>query len=76
MEEPISKIPPHSEEAEQAVIGACLLSPDAIAYALENKESDVYKAMKQALPRLTQKEWYAFTRLITLICCDLEKGTD
>lgn len=47
-----------------------------IAYALENEESDVYKAMKQALPRLTQKEWYAFTRLITLICCDLEKETD
>lgn len=47
-----------------------------IAYALENEESDVYKTMKLALPRLTKKEWYAFTRLITLICCDLEKETE
>ena len=47
-----------------------------IAYALENEEQDVYKAIKQALPRLTKKEWESFTRLITLICCDLEKEID
>lgn len=47
-----------------------------IAYTLENEESDVYKAMLKGLPRLTKKEWEAFTRLITLICCDLEKEID
>lgn len=44
-----------------------------IAYALENEDNDVFNAMKQILPRLTKKEWEAFTRLTTLIYCDLEK---
>ncbi len=40
----MQKIPPHSVEAEQAVIGACLLAPDAIAYALENvRPEDFYQ---------------------------------
>lgn len=44
-----------------------------IAYTLENEDNDVFNAMKQILPHLTEKEWEAFTRLITLIYCDLEK---
>lgn len=47
-----------------------------IAYTLENEESDVYKAMKKVLPRLTKNEWAAFTRLITLICFDMETDCD
>ncbi len=45
-----------------------------IAYALENEDNAVFNAMKQILPHLTEKEWEAFTRLTTLIYCDLEKG--
>ena len=44
-----------------------------IAYALENEEDDVFNAVKQTLPHLTKNEWDAFTRLTTLIYCDLEK---
>ncbi len=44
-----------------------------IANAVEDKEDEVFDVIKQALPRLTKKEWEAFTRLTTLIYCDLEK---
>lgn len=44
-----------------------------IVYALENADDNVFHAIKQVLPRLTKKEWEAFTRLTTLIYCDLEK---
>jgi len=45
-------------------------------YFGKNEESDVYKAMKKVLPRLTKNEWAAFTRLITLICFDMETDCD
>ena len=44
-----------------------------IAYTLEDEDNDVFNTMKQILPHLTKKEWDAFTRLTTLIYCDLEK---
>lgn len=44
-----------------------------IANAVEDKEDEVFDVIKQALPRLTKKEREAFTRLTTLIYCDLEK---
>ena len=31
----VPRIPPHSEEAEQSVIGACLIDPEALEAACE-----------------------------------------
>ena len=39
----------------------------------KTKRMKFLNVIKQALPRLTKKEWEAFTRLTTLIYCDLEK---
>ena len=47
-----------------------------IAYTVEDKEDEVFDVIKQALPCLTKKEWEAYTRLMTLIYCDLEKEFD
>ena len=39
------RVPPHNLEAEESVLGAMLLSRDAIASAMENcKAEDFYKA--------------------------------
>ena len=44
------RVPPHNLEAEESVIGAMLLSRDAIAAAMENcKAEDFYKASHGAI---------------------------
>ena len=41
------RVPPHNLEAEESVLGAMLLSRDAIAAAMENcKAEDFYKAFQ------------------------------
>lgn len=59
MEETIKRIPPHSLEAEQSVIGSMVMDRDAIGIALENVDEDDFyqpdlKAIFEAIVYLYQ----------------------
>ncbi|WP_304459930.1 DnaB-like helicase N-terminal domain-containing protein, partial [Alicyclobacillus sendaiensis] len=53
-------MPPHSLEAEQAVLGAMLISPDAVVEALELLEpDDFYRSAHQAIYRAIREVYEA-----------------
>jgi len=54
------RMPPHNLEAEQAVLGAMLISPDAVVEALEILEADdFYRSAHQAIYRAIREVYEA-----------------
>ena len=63
------KVPPHNEDAERSVLGAGLLSRDALSDTLELiEEEDFYNKSNAAIFHV-MKEMYNFAFMWYTICC-------
>ena len=67
----LNKLPPYNKEAEQSVLGACLLSEDAIAKALEVLNSeDFYKSTHKKIFSVMREQFEANEPIDVLALAD------